>query len=71
MSKRRTPPKDPFGTMRRLSPAGVRARFSPQAVRQQIRRGGTPATRAASWPEVDIDRNPAAAALYKATNEEN
>lgn len=67
----RRAPRDPFGAIRRLTPAVVRARFSPEAIRQQVRRGGTPESRAASWPEVDVDRNPQAAALHKATSEEN
>lgn len=70
MSSKRRAPRDPFGAIARLTPAAVRARFGPSAVGRQVRRGGTPETRATTWPEVDVDRNPAARALHDATNEE-
>lgn len=63
-------PRDPFGAIARLTPAAVRKRFNPQAVRQQVRRGGTAESRAESWPESVADTNPAAAALHQSTNNE-
>lgn len=67
---RRQAPRDPFGAIRRLSPAAVRARFAPATIRQQVRRGGTPESRATSWPEADAHRNPTARALHDATTDE-
>lgn len=70
MTSKRQAPRDPFGAIKRLSPAASRARVSAEAIRQQVRRGGTPESRTFSWPEVDVDRNPAAAALHEATSNE-
>ncbi|MGJ9414226.1 hypothetical protein ACHAAC_16100 [Aeromicrobium sp. CF4.19] len=65
-----TSKRDPFDAIQRLTPAAVRARFGRGAARQQVRRGGTPESRAASWPQIDATRNPAARALHDATTDE-